>query len=77
LGENFSSILVSSENGCAKPDGKIYEILLSSLSEKAADALMIDDNPTNVSGAIAAGMGGIVFESCTQLRMALLTHEID
>ena len=71
LNSLFESIVVSSENGCAKPDRMIYDLMLSSLSASASEALMIDDNPENISGAIAAGIGGLLFQSAGQLEAEL------
>jgi putative hydrolase of the HAD superfamily len=68
----FDSIVVSSEHGCAKPDAAIYKTVLNDLHVKSENALMIDDNPTNVAGAIAIGMGGLLFESAGQLDSALV-----
>ena len=67
----FDAILVSAEIGCAKPDREIYQQSLALLRVEAADALMIDDNPDNIAGAIAAGMHGLLFRSYEQLRAAL------
>jgi|SRR3989304_5216651 len=67
----FDSIIVSSEERCAKPTLVIYERTLERLSVHAEDALMIDDNPINIKGAIDVGIKGLVFESSTQLRKAL------
>ncbi len=71
----FNAIVVSSELGCAKPNREIYEYLLALTSVKAHDALMIDDNPDNIAGAIAVGMGGLRFRSYEQLRAALLSFD--
>lgn len=71
LGDLFETIIVSSENHCAKPDPAIYEKMLASLNVRASDTLMIDDNPANVAAAIGVGMEGIVFQSCSQLRSAI------
>lgn len=71
LNDLFESIVVSSENGCAKPDRAIYDLMLSRLSAKAAETIMIDDNPENISGAISAGIGGVLFRSSSQLRAAI------
>lgn len=69
LGNLFDSIIVSSEIHCAKPDPAIYEKMLASMNAPAADTLMIDDNPINITAAIAVGMKGIVFHSCDQLKL--------
>lgn len=67
----FDSIIVSSEERCAKPNLTIYERTLERLSAHAENTLMIDDNPINIEGAIDVGMKGLVFESPAQLRKAL------
>jgi len=67
----FDSVIVSSEVGCAKPDREIYERSLASLAARAAEALMIDDNPDNIAGALAIGMEGLLFRSYEQLRTSL------
>ena len=60
--------LSSSEERCAKPDPEIFELLLARLSVPARAALLVDDNPANVAGAIRVGMDGIVFSSMKQLK---------
>jgi len=67
----FDAIVVSSEVRRAKPDASIYELMLASLSVPAGVALMIDDNPVNVDGAVRVGMEGILFGSVVQLELAL------
>jgi putative hydrolase of the HAD superfamily len=67
----FHSIIVSSEHGCAKPDPAIYQKMLHTLQVDPPSAVMIDDNPKNVAGAIAVGMGGLLFESTAQLESVL------
>jgi HAD superfamily hydrolase (TIGR01509 family) len=71
LDSMFEQIVVSSEVRCAKPDPKIYELMLASLSLPASAALMIDDNPENVAGATRVGMGGLLFTSAGQLERAI------
>ncbi|OGY59386.1 MAG: hypothetical protein A3B23_03800 [Candidatus Colwellbacteria bacterium RIFCSPLOWO2_01_FULL_48_10] len=67
----FDAIVVSSEIGHAKPEPEAYTAILKALAVKPHEALMIDDNPENVAGAKAAGMGGILFTSTEQLRRDL------
>jgi putative hydrolase of the HAD superfamily len=67
----FDPIIISSEEGCAKPNLEIYKRMLERLSVKAENTLMIDDNPINITGALNAGMQGLVFESVIKLRKAL------
>ena len=63
----FETILVSSEEGMAKPDPAFYALLLNRMGARPGDCVMIDDNPDNIAGAKAAGMQGIHFESCGKL----------
>ncbi|MBU6298906.1 MAG: HAD family phosphatase [Alphaproteobacteria bacterium] len=64
----FDTILVSAEEGLAKPDPAYYARMLERMSAHAGTSVMIDDNPDNLVGARAAGMDGILYESCTKLK---------
>jgi len=57
----FQSIVVSSEIGIAKPDARAFEFILRNLSADPVSSAMIDDNPTNISGAECVGIHGILF----------------
>jgi HAD superfamily hydrolase (TIGR01509 family) len=72
LSELFDLIVVSSEVKCAKPDRRIYEIILGGLALAPSDALMVDDNPENIIGANEVGMAGVVFTSNEQLYKELV-----
>ena len=65
----FEVVVVSSEEGNAKPDLALYEVLLSRLGVRPEQALMIDDNAMNIAGAERAGMQGLLFTSCEELRL--------
>lgn len=67
----FEAVVVSSENGFAKPDREIYQIILSKLAVRAADTLLIDDNPVNIEGAASVGMNTLLFRSYEQLSTEL------
>ena len=67
----FDPIVVSSEEGIAKPDLAIYRQILNRISVPPEHAIMIDDNPVNVNAAINVGMKGLLFSSSTQLKNAL------
>ncbi len=71
LERRFERIIVSSEHRCAKPDAAIYRLALQALGVPAAEALMIDDNPANIAGAVAVGMHGLLFRSTDELEAAL------
>lgn len=63
----FEQILVSAEEGLAKPNPAIYQLLLSRLGVSVQDALFIDDNPANINSAASIGLKGIVFTPETDL----------
>ncbi|MFN8621718.1 MAG: HAD family phosphatase [Chloroflexota bacterium] len=67
----FEGIVVSGEEGVAKPDPAIFELLLERYGVDARTALFVDDRAENVAAAEALGMGGVVFTSPGALRTAL------
>jgi HAD superfamily hydrolase (TIGR01509 family) len=48
--------------GCAKPDAAAYEHVLHGLGLDAAEAIFVDDDATNVAGARAIGMRGVLLD---------------
>ena len=60
--------VVSGDEKVIKPDPKIFNILLERFSLCPKDCIFIDDNMTNVNAAKALGIGGVQFESESQLR---------
>jgi putative hydrolase of the HAD superfamily len=74
----FDVVILSSEVGMVKPNADIYELIAHRLGLTPEECLMIDDSPTNVAGAQAAGMQGIVCSSpiqCVTDVQALLTEK--
>ena len=71
LVRRFESILVSSEVALAKPDRRIYLLMLERMQAAPLQSLMIDDNARNIEGAVAAGMKGYHFQSESGLREEL------
>jgi 2-haloacid dehalogenase len=69
----FRHVLVSGEVGLAKPDPRIYRLLLERCGIAAADAVFIDDKPANVAAAEALGLRGIRFIDAAALRRDLAT----
>ncbi|MBV9338792.1 MAG: HAD family phosphatase [Solirubrobacterales bacterium] len=67
----FDGTLVSGFEGVAKPDPRIFELLLDRFGLAPATTLLIDDSGTNVQAARAAGMQAIEFESPASLRRQL------
>lgn len=61
LGRYFDSVTISSEAGFAKPSPEIFRAALERHSLAPAAALHVGDSETHdVSGACAAGFGGVV-----------------
>jgi 2-haloacid dehalogenase len=59
----FEGIVVSGEEGQAKPDPAIYHTLLERYRVDPGTAVFIDDRAENVIVAEALGMAGVVFRS--------------
>ncbi|MBQ8526139.1 MAG: HAD family phosphatase [Clostridia bacterium] len=59
---HFDGLVLSGTIGMVKPDGEIFEHLLSKFSLKAGESLFIDDSPKNIAGAEAAGLQGYLFD---------------
>lgn len=67
----FAGIVVSGEEKVAKPDPRIFRILLDRYGLSAAEAVFIDDNPHNAQAASALGLHGVHFRSAAELRREL------
>ncbi len=60
LQDCFDGIYISSDLGCAKPDGRFYRALLDQQQLCPAHCLMIgNDRGTDIAGAKAAGMASL------------------
>ncbi len=62
---------VSCDHGIRKPSETAYRRAADLVGSPPRDCVFVDDRPSNVDGAEAVGMTGIVFESADQLRRAL------
>lgn len=60
--------VISGLEGVAKPDQKIFEILLSRYGLAPAQTIFIDDLPANVAAAAELGVVAIQFTTAAQLR---------
>lgn len=67
----LEGMVVSGYEGIVKPAPAIFELLLRRYSLRAEDCVFIDDNPTNVDGALAVGIRSIRFTSAAELRSFL------
>ncbi|RAK62982.1 HAD family hydrolase [Phenylobacterium kunshanense] len=62
----FSVIVISAEEGMSKPDPLIYRRTCERLGCAPGDCLFVDDRPSNVAGAEAAGLGALHFASSAE-----------
>ncbi len=73
----FDHLILSHELGVAKPDKRIYEIMLERLKLRPDECLFIDDQKVCVEAAKEIGMNAMLFKSVPQLKEALTAHGID
>jgi glucose-1-phosphatase len=71
LGEKFDEIIISAEEGYAKPSVDIYKIAAMRIGQDPGNILFVDDVMENVQGAISAGMLGIQFHDTEDLITAI------
>lgn len=69
--EELNDIVVSGEEKIAKPDPRIFQILLERVQHPASECLLIDDSPKNIAVAQSLGFQTILFQSHEQLKMDL------
>ncbi len=70
--ERFAGVLVSGEEGLAKPDPAIFALALARFGFVAAQCVFVDDTLLNVEAARAAGLTGVHFTGADQLRADLV-----
>lgn len=72
----FDDIIVSGEEGVAKPDPEIFEELADRVRHLGSldDCIFVDDKLANVQAATTAGMDAIEFTSPEELRADLLVR---
>jgi HAD superfamily hydrolase (TIGR01509 family) len=67
----FDDKVISGEVKLAKPDPRIFELILSKIGQPAEECLFIDDTLENIVAARSMGFQAIHFESPEQLRAEL------
>ena len=72
----FEDIIVSGEEGVAKPDPEIFEVLEERVRHRAGldDCIFVDDSPANVLAAQETGMDAIHFTGPDHLREDLIAR---
>lgn len=63
----FETIILSYEVGLAKPDPKIYQLMLSQLGTAAQQSVFVDDKQENIDAALKLRIKGILFQNTQQL----------
>jgi putative hydrolase of the HAD superfamily len=63
----FKPVVISSRVGVAKPDPKIYKIILEKLSLEPTEVIFIDNRPGNLVPAKAMGMAVVHAENTQQV----------
>lgn len=66
----MDGIVMSGEELIAKPDLRIYKILLERYGLKAKECVFIDDRKENIEAGEQVGIRGIIFEDCEQAKQA-------
>lgn len=66
LADAVNEMIISAEEGVAKPDPAIYRIALERLGVGPAEAVFVDDMAINVEAAQALGMHGVQFHTREQ-----------
>jgi len=60
LADLVDVVVISGEEGIAKPDARVYRIAAQRLGVSVNECVFVDDRPDNVDGATAAGMLGLL-----------------
>lgn len=72
LFDRFRDVVVSGDEKLVKPDAAIYRLALDRFGLEPHEAVFIDDNADNVTGAAAIGMAAIHFTDADALRRELI-----
>ena len=67
----FDGFVISGIEGVAKPDRRIFQILLRRYRLEPAATVFIDDSPANVEAARGLGLTAVRYTSAGQLRRQL------
>ena len=68
----FDGIVISGEVKAAKPDVRIFQVLIDRHEIEPAETVFVDDNEPNVTTAIAMGFIGLRFHDADALRADLV-----
>lgn len=68
----LEAIVVSGQEKIAKPDPRLYRLLLDRYAVDVASAVFVDDNPANCAAAADLGLTAIAFHDASSLRRRLV-----
>lgn len=71
---DFEAVVVSGEEGLAKPDPALFRVLIDRHGVVPADTVYVDDLQRNVDTATALGFRALLFTDATSLRADLVRH---
>ena len=67
----FEGVVVSGREGLAKPDPRVFRLLLSRHDLDPARTVFVDDSAVNVAAATDVGLTGLLFHDAATLRADL------
>ena len=67
----FDGYVISGHEGLAKPDPRIFQLLLRRYRLEPAATVFVDDSPANVEAARGQGLAAVRYTSAGQLRNRL------
>lgn len=73
----LDGIVVSGKEKVAKPDPRIFRILLERYHVNPSEAVFVDDNMPNIEAAKQLGLHTLLYQSSEQLRKALKELSVD
>jgi FMN phosphatase YigB (HAD superfamily) len=70
----FLKPVISGDEGCVKPDPRIYQITVNRIDHAPQETVFVDDRADNIAASIEFGFHGIQFQSAedTRARMKAL-----
>lgn len=72
LFDRFRDVVVSGDEKLVKPDPAIYRLALARFGLESHEAVFIDDNAANVTGAEALGIRSVLFSDADDTRRELV-----
>ena len=72
----FDDVIISGEVGMAKPDPRIFSLLVERIGRNPSDCLLVDDSKENIRLASEMGFQVILYQSNEQLKEQLHNLEI-